>query len=415
MSIFHDRYATHPTHALIGALENEIGSFNADALRGDVRIGFDRFVKAFEFFKKSFAETDPELVTIATLKNVFGLLQQLQAQFGLFCKALDANSLNAAMDNLLDSLFRLPRLPILAGPDEFFEALANFRESAIRNVDEIKFKCDEIAHQNEGIEHRVQQFKEALDQQQTLFEAQKGRLDQIIGDGQSQFNQSEQERSRVFLAKEEERAKAFSTFNEIEHQRVTRFIKEAEKISEDRSLEASEKLQQISGNLDRAKKIVGLIANTGMSGHYQKVANREWWAAEIFRRIAILFLMVMAGVVVWVVSEVRADNFNWEVALFRMAVAVTLLAPWIYSAHESDKHRTNEMRNRRLELELASIQPYLETLPSEKSQIVIEKLAERYFGNEPPIVYGKEAVASKGFNPEDLLKLFEYLAKIIKP
>ena len=34
--------------------------------------------------------------------------------------------------------------------------------------------------------------------------------------------------------------------------------------------------------------VVGLIGSTGMTGHFQKVANREWWSAEILRALSVI-------------------------------------------------------------------------------------------------------------------------------
>ena len=57
--------------------------------------------------------------------------------------------------------------------------------------------------------------------------------------------------------------------------------------------------------------------------------------------------------------------------------------PAWYCAGESSKHRKVEQRNRRLELELASLMPFLETLTPEARQKVIETLSAKYFGQDP--------------------------------
>ncbi|MDF0535853.1 hypothetical protein PY479_16410, partial [Shewanella sp. A32] len=54
--------------------------------------------------------------------------------------------------------------------------------------------------------------------------------------------------------------------------------------------------------------------------------------------------------------------------------------PAAYAAKESSKHRELENHNRRAELELASLDPYLEKLPKETKDKVKEELTVKFFG-----------------------------------
>ena len=71
------------------------------------------------------------------------------------------------------------------------------------------------------------------------------------------------------------------------------------------------------------------------------------------------------------------------------AVALLLAAPAYYAAQQSREHRGLERRYRSMELELASMNPYLELLPEELQQAVKTELASRYFGgldgDAPPL------------------------------
>ncbi len=170
--------------------------------------------------------------------------------------------------------------------------------------------------------------------------------------------------------------------------------------------------------LEDAKRIVGLIGNTGMTGHYQKVANNNKRAAEILRVLALLFFVGLVAGVSWVVSGIGADNFSWEVAVFRVLVVATFLAPALYCARESNKHREEEHHNRRIELELASIEPYLDKLPEEKAQQIIEQLASQYFGNHSNIEIDSDDPATLKnivLRGDQALTLVERLVKIAKP
>ncbi|MCG8483568.1 MAG: hypothetical protein MJA31_09695, partial [Clostridia bacterium] len=76
-----------------------------------------------------------------------------------------------------------------------------------------------------------------------------------------------------------------------------------------------------------------------------------------------------------------------------------------YAARESNKHRKLETKNRTAELELSSINPFIEILDEDKKQSIKEKLVDKYFGNNQShdISEGKEEeVSIVGF--EKILK-----------
>ena len=66
--------------------------------------------------------------------------------------------------------------------------------------------------------------------------------------------------------------------------------------------------------------------------------------------------------------------------------AAALSYPATYAARESNKHRRLEILNRKAELELAAINPFIELLPENKKQEIKEKLVEKYFGNNSNIL-----------------------------
>ena len=83
--------------------------------------------------------------------------------------------------------------------------------------------------------------------------------------------------------------------------------------------------------------------------------------------LATLFVSVENGVDPWL-------------ALFRLGAALSLVVPAAYAARESSRHRTLENKNRRAELELASIDAYLESLPDEKRSEIKAELTDKFFG-----------------------------------
>ncbi len=147
---------------------------------------------------------------------------------------------------------------------------------------------------------------------------------------------------------------------------------------------ADEATTKLNEKLDEASRIVGLIANTGMAGHYQIIANREWKWMWIMRWVAGLFFLgaiAAIGLLIWMVHSAQVD---WEMVVFRFALVVVVLVPALYFARESARHMQREAHNRRIELELSALQPFIARLPDKEAQEIIKKKADQYFGQEPP-------------------------------
>lgn len=130
-----------------------------------------------------------------------------------------------------------------------------------------------------------------------------------------------------------------------------------------------------------AKKLVNLIGNVGVTGNYQNIANSHKESANFWRVTAIVFMSIFSILLVWTIIDLSSEGFNWTKSLIRLIAAAALSYPATYAARESSKHRKLETINRNAELELASINPFIEGLADDKKQIIKEKLVEKYFGN----------------------------------
>lgn len=95
--------------------------------------------------------------------------------------------------------------------------------------------------------------------------------------------------------------------------------------------------------------------------------------------------------------------------MVRILAAAVLTYPAIYASRESSKHRALETYNRNLELELASIGPFIEMLDEDKKQKIKEELVTKYFGNQ------KDQMNVKEGDDEVSLNALDKIVKIITP
>jgi len=135
---------------------------------------------------------------------------------------------------------------------------------------------------------------------------------------------------------------------------------------------------------DDAAKVFGVVVNTLQAGAYSSYANEEKKTANILRWSAIALMIL--GVAILVVPEITkfiADSkgyvLYWQLSLGRIPFSIILFIPAFYLARESNKHRNTEVLNRRRELILSTIDPYLVLLPDEKAQQIKLDIAKGIF------------------------------------
>ena len=159
------------------------------------------------------------------------------------------------------------------------------------------------------------------------------------------------------------------------------FNAEIEEIKQEIDTDTTTLISDLNQKLDDAKKIVGVIGDVSVTGNYQQIANSNKKTADNLRFIAITLMLILSGLLIYTIWDISGSTFDWTKSLIRILAAAALSYPATYAARESSKHRRLEILNRKAELELAAINPFIELLPENKKQEIKEKLVEKYFGN----------------------------------
>jgi hypothetical protein len=333
------------------------------------------------------------------LSNTRNTLATFQANNG------EWNALIRVTDSLLDHLHALPTFGNLGIEKDYAKALEDYRNAIVGAIKRLNVSIETVQTEGKSMSQKLVEFSEKLKSQDVSFEQQKGRIDDLITRHQQVFNDSQNTQNAEFQKAENKRVSDHDGILSTWKTEIEKWNKDSDKVIQDSTKKLDEQLK-------RAKDIVGIISNTGMGGNYQKIAHREFWSAEIFRGLSVLFLILVISIVIWVVYSIHSD-FNWQMALFRLGVGMVCAAPAYYCAKESSKHRRSEAINRKIALEFAAIGPYLEQIDKEKGKAIIEKLATQYFGQDINSFFPED----KGFiniNIKDLEKLAGVVEKIGK-
>lgn len=125
-------------------------------------------------------------------------------------------------------------------------------------------------------------------------------------------------------------------------------------------------LSQIEAKLEEAQKLVTIISNHGVIGGYQNAANAERIAKWIWQLVTASTLI---GLIVYATNHL-SSNLEWVALVPRSLIAGAFIALASYAGLQAEKHRKAEQKNRRLELGLAAIDPFLANLdPLERDKL----------------------------------------------
>jgi hypothetical protein len=251
--------------------------------------------------------------------------------------------------------------------------------------------ADEFGNQIQGMLKAVLVERGKLQQEYERLLAQMGRLEaqaQTLGEAvakqqaeamnvvqavQTSYSAKEQQLQKVFDASIAAQTKSHDLLVE-KHTTEATADRAAAKAAQDKLI------VELEERLAHAKKIVGIIGNIGVTGNYQKTAQDEGAAADLWRRVtlgAFAVAVISGGIALFL-----AHQADFKLTVARMLFAFLVLGVTVYTGKESARHRSNADRAKRVELELASLGPFVESLDKPKQDALREKLTSEYFGKE---------------------------------
>ncbi|WP_445749855.1 hypothetical protein [Polaribacter sp.] len=334
------------------------------------------FQTVFSYINQRVKLTIPDLVQPAELDALSEELNAGISQINSFLGNNNVGHLNNATNNLNAAINRIKNFPIPVAKTDFnfSRKIADFEKIA-------KSKYKSLEKEKDELKSEIENFKTDLSNKETeiqrllkLIEGKESEIQNLNSTFQTNFNNIKSEHNQNF----ENDKKTYRS--EIDKAKEL-YRKEIDELKNSIDTDTTSIITQLNTKLTEAKKLVNLIGNVGVTGNYQNIANSHKDSANFWRVMAIVFMSVFSGLIVWTIIDLSADGFVWTKSLIRLVAAAALSYPATYAARESSKHRKLETINRNAELELASINPFIEGLTDDKKQIIKEKLVEKYFGN----------------------------------
>jgi len=321
--------------------------------------------------------TIPELVQQNELDALSNELNNGIAQINNFLGNINAGHLNNAVNNFNTAINRTRTLPVTLSKSDFnfSRQIANFEKTATA-----KHKI--LENQNDELKNRIAEFDKDLNSKEQeiqrllkLIDSKEQEIQNLNSTFKTEFENIRSSHNQNFQNAQETFRKEFDSEKE-------KLDKEVEQLKSGIDTDTSDLIKKLQKKLTEAEKLVNTIGNVGVTGNYQLIANKHKDSANFWRWVAIIFMGTFSVLLVWTIIDLSSANFDWTKSLIRLVAAAALSYPATYAARESSKHRKLETLNRNKELELASINPFIEILDDNKKQQIKEKLVEKYFGND---------------------------------
>ncbi len=462
-----EQFASHHAFSELRTLQNVIDTTRLLAEGADIEAAdyHRRISHILEAVRLRLNAADPLLAPLSQLDKVGTSLAKSRQELENFRSTRSVSHLNQAGENAEAALIQTGYLPGITGPADIQalqEAAVSFRRSLgqhHRHADEqfatARAEVESFRHQVKSLAGEVHQLKtradEAIGRVETQFsqaEADRRREYQAaIAQGQQQVSEAEQrlqrllsdveQRAQAILSDIEQRAiKAASNieqrFQAAQQSRTDKFevaldsAKESAKAALEEISEArEEQLDEYNIEWDRFRatlaahqaevdRLVGAVTQTGMVAGYQRVANEERSAMRVWQVVTVASIVAFVALMIWLMPDAGsalpsngAPPFSWPVFVGRALAALGLAGLAAFASRESAKHGEKERLLRQFELEIASVGPFLSTVPKEDQDAIKKAIADRAFGRGvQPLLIADHAASTNG--------AFELLRMVVK-
>lgn len=381
-----------------------------------------RLRKAYEYVDASLQATDPELLSKGILNEMNGAAEPAFNETNTYKANKQIGHLqnaNSQMDALLNISQRLPiplqsklknSLPgiVTAYSKELDQHLNHMRSEASKRIESFEKEAEKTAK-------NYAELLQKLDVLKTQLSTVEQTIQQQTAEFNGQFQTSQQERKTQFETEKKtkitELQKLIDSTNESFQKLVQGLNTKVDEEFKVLATKSAKIIEIMQSQQENAEQVLGVVINTAQAGAYKSYANEERSTANIFRFLALILMIlgvaVIAGPEIAKMFQGLAEyTVDWQKVLWRLPVSVIMFVPAFYLARESDKHRKNEFFNRRRELILCSVDPYLALLEKEKRDELKSEIAKDLFKDSHNIELPAKNV--------DLAELLAQVANFVK-
>ena len=399
-----DNFEKHDVFDRLNSLEEVLSSDDVKEKVDLQKISF--YSTVLSFINQRIKSTIPDLVQAAEMESLSNELNAGISQINSFLGNNNEGHLNNAINHFNIAISKTKNLPISISENDFDFArkVADFEKIATSKYQLLEKEKNELRTEFDKITRDLSAKESEIKKLISLIDGKEMEIENLNSSFQTSFDNIKSQHDQQFST-------ALKSYSADIEKSKGQFRNEIDELKSNIDTGTSDLVTKLETKHSEAKKLVNLIGNVGITGNYQNIANNHKKDADWWRWTAIIFMAAFSGILIWTIWDLNTESLVWQQALVRVIAAISLSYPATYAARESSKHRKLETINRNAELELASINPFIEGLSDDKKQKIKEQLVEKYFGNHNNFETS-DIKDTKGLSIESFEKIMEAISKI---
>jgi hypothetical protein len=413
---FSARVANHGVHAAIEAIASAIDGIaeyndgTAEALVHRARFIVHRLQIAIR-------RADPLAIPLGAqgLDKVEGLLNQARDQLVNYHRQQADGYLERA-NNILDEVLAVAASfdKISSGKlsDAAAVILTEMKGHSEASLKELRAALEDTHEKLTAAEKRAGEVQEEIDRKSLSFNSELQRFSQRYEEEAEQRRAAIKETLEAVEHDFEEAGKVQRTEAD---KLLTTTNEKLESLFNATETKSKEFLSAMDSDRGESNRILGLTAEAGLIGGFQREANIKRQEARAWRVVA-LFVFVGMGAIAWnVLAPVATGNaiLNWEALISRTLLFAILGLTAAYAANEGSRASHIEEKNRRLELQLASVGPFIRDLDEPERNLIKKEFIQRLYVPEANAPL-EEAAKTAGTTFQLAAQLIKTLPDVLK-
>ena len=262
---------------------------------------------------------------------------------------------------------------------------------ASKLIEEINIKKKDLEDKNSNINQTISGFNTKLEELEaknnnlnneieSLAKQSKDKVDDLI----------EGEKKKLITNYEQEQENIKIRFEELSREYCGKF--------DNLHTELKQKDEQIS-------KLLDIVGEKARIGEYKKNADSSRIERIVWQVLTLILFVASFVIMLCVTIDTKnIDKYIW----FKYIVSAILMGAATYTGKQASNSRKDEVYYRKQELELASIDVYLENLSPDKKHEIKKELSTSMFGQAQK-TYTNKYDEKKLFSAEDIIRFIETL------
>jgi hypothetical protein len=374
------RIEQHPVHAQIGTLQAAID--NVPAATEDIEARLERVQFILRRLALALKKAEPVAITGTGLTSCVQSLSQATSQINAYVQNQNVAHLekaNDAMDGVLQLAISWDKTSSGKLSDAAAMMLAEMRGEGQRSLNTLEAAIAAVTDQLNKLRESADEIRTEIDRKTQSFNSELERYGQRYEGEEEGRRKTARDVTDSFA---NDAKAAIEKANEDLQGLLSEGKEQLRAFAEEGARKSSEALTELEASKVAAQKLVGIVGETGMSAGYNREANVARVEAVIWNGITLASLVWVAWVAFHFLNSTASgqEKVTWESLVARSLLLAVSGAIATFGVRQSARASRTSEANRRYQLQLASVGPFIAELDAPTKQDIKKGIVERMYG-----------------------------------